>query len=55
MKLENVDSASNIIWWQLRRGLKQVRDWLGSGDNPYSPLLSLSVLLVIGVIAKTWH
>lgn len=53
MKLETVDSESNKTWWRLRHCLRQVRDW--SGDSPYSPLLSLSLLLVVGVVVKTLH
>ena len=55
MKLETFDLEPRQTWWWIRRGLKYVRDWLENGDSPYSPLLSLSVLLVVGVIAKTWH
>ena len=54
MKLHTDDSESHQTGW-LRRGLKQVPVWLHRGDNPYSPLLSLSLLLVIGVVAKTLH
>jgi hypothetical protein len=53
MRLEAVDSESNKTWWRLRRGLRRVRDW--GGDSPYSPLLSLSLLLLVGVVVKTWH
>jgi hypothetical protein len=53
MKLEAVDLESNKTWWRLRHCLRWVRDC--SGDSPYSPLLSLSLLLVVGVVVKTWH
>jgi hypothetical protein len=55
MKLETVDLESRQTWRRIRRRLKGARDWLDGGDNPYSALLSLSLLLVVGVVAKTWH
>ncbi len=32
------------------RHLEGVRDWPTNGDNPYSPVLCLSLLLAIGLI-----
>jgi hypothetical protein len=32
-----------------------VRDWPDNGDNPYSLLFCLSLLLVFGLIVKIGH
>ncbi len=55
MKLEIVDLESRQTRWPIRRYLKGAQNWLESGDSPYSPLLSLSLLLLVGVVVKTCH
>ena len=55
MKLEIVDLKSRQTWRRIRRHLKGAQNWFESGDSPYSPLLSLSLLLLVGVVVKTWH
>jgi hypothetical protein len=55
MKLDTADFESHNAWWRIGHYLRQMRDWLEDGNGPYSPLLCLSLLLVVGVVAKTWH
>jgi hypothetical protein len=55
MKLDNIDSKSHNPWWRIRRCLKFVRDWPENGDNPYSLLFCLSLLLGLGLIVEIGH
>jgi hypothetical protein len=36
----------------MRTGLEEARAWPASGNSAYSPLLCLSLLLAIGLIAE---
>jgi hypothetical protein len=53
MKWDTVDAKS--AWWRIRWCLKYVRDWPENGDNPYSVLFCLSLLLALGLIVKIGH
>jgi hypothetical protein len=54
MKFNTFDSESNA-WLRIRRCLKSVRDWPENGNNPYSLLFCLSLLLALGLIVKIGH
>jgi hypothetical protein len=32
-----------------------MRDWPENADGPYSPLFSIALLLIVGLIIKTFH
>ena len=56
MKLDIIDSESPSAWWRrLCRRFKRLRDRPENGDSPYSLVLSLSLLLVVGVLVKIGH
>jgi len=60
MRLQTIDSESyhsesHVAWRWFRHCLKCVRDWPEKGDNPYSLLLCLSLLVAVGLIVKIGH
>ena len=51
----SVDSERDNIWRRTRRYFEYVRDWPGGGNNPYSPLFCICLLLAVGLIVKIGH
>jgi hypothetical protein len=47
-----IDPEPVGAWRRMRRRLERVRDWSANENNPYSPLLCLSLLLAIGLIIE---
>ena len=55
MSLVTIDSVSQSLWTRVSRSLKAVWARPESGDNPYSPLLCLALLLAVGLLVKLGH
>jgi len=51
----SVDSERDNIWRRTRRYFEYVREWPGGGNNPYSPLFCVCLLLAVGLIVKIGH
>ena len=55
MQFETIDLESQSAWQWARRFLRLVWGWANDGDNPYSPLFCLALLLVVGLLVKLAH
>jgi hypothetical protein len=51
----SVDSERDNIWRRTRRYFEYVREWPLGGNNPYSPLFCICLLLAVGLIVKIGH
>jgi hypothetical protein len=55
MSFVTIDSESRSIWRRLRRSLQSAWSQPEAGDNPYSALFCLALLLVVGLLVKLGH
>jgi hypothetical protein len=51
MRHTSLQVATAGVWRQTRQRLRHLRDWPADASNPYSPVLSIGLLLVIAVFA----
>ena len=49
MRLASLQTVTGGAWQQARRSLRHFRDCPGNTGNPYSPALSIGLLLVIAL------
>lgn len=44
-----LQAATGDAWQQARRRWHHIRDWPGNAGNPYSPVFSIGLLLIIAL------
>jgi hypothetical protein len=49
MRHTSLQVAGAGTWQQARRRLRHLRGWPGNAGNPYSPVFSIGLLLVIAL------
>jgi hypothetical protein len=52
MRSASIDPEAGSVWRRARHRFARVRDWPANGNNPYSPLYCVSLLLAIGLIIE---
>ena len=55
MSIVTIDSGSRNAWRRVRRSLQSAWRRPEPGDSPYSALLCLALLLVVGLLVKLMH
>jgi hypothetical protein len=48
----SIDPEPLSAWRRVRRCLEHARDWPANGNNPYSPLFCVSLLLAVVLIVE---
>ena len=49
MRHTSLQTSTGQVWQQARLRLRHLRDWPGNAGNPYSPVFSIGLLLILAL------